>query len=78
MPRPTAAVLNEAARIKEIARRDVADAQAALDAFLDRVKRLDDEEIPAALTFNAQLVTELRRRGCRVCNWSGSDFQLPL
>lgn len=73
--RPSLEVLNEAARIEELGRRDVHRARAALDTFLDRVKRLDEEEQEAALAFNAQLITELRHRGSRVCNWSDSDFQ---
>lgn len=53
----------EVERIKEIARDEgIPAARVALDHFLDRVKRLEGDELILALDFNARLVSELRLR----------------
>jgi hypothetical protein len=53
----------ESQRIIDVADREGHEAaRCALDTFLDRVKRLDADELAKALDFNARLVTELVAR----------------
>lgn len=57
----------EADRLEDLARTDIPAARAALNAILDRPKRLDDaQENRSALSFNAKLITELRKRRVRI------------
>lgn len=56
----------EADRIEDVSRQNIPAAVAALNAILDRPKRLEGHEQIVALTFNAKLVTELRRRRARI------------
>lgn len=52
----------EADRIEDLARQSKPDALAALNALLDRPRRLERPESDHAMSFNAKLVTELRTR----------------
>lgn len=52
----------EADRIEDMARVNRPEALASLNALLDRPRRLDGHDKETAMSFNARLVTELRRR----------------
>jgi hypothetical protein len=56
----------EADHLEDLARRNRPAALAALNAILDRVKRLDGQERDQAMNFNARLIGELRQRGVKL------------
>lgn len=52
--------------ILDLAKNDHSAALARLGAILDRTKRLEGNDLETANSFNAKLVTELRRRNPRL------------